>query len=161
MKRSMDYFLLEWKKLGRRKPLLLRGARQVGKTHVVRTLGKTFKYFIEVNLEDDGLARQIFEKDFDGERIVSQLSELTRKKIEPEKTLLFLDEIQITPQAIIALRYFYEKMPDLHVIAAGSLLDFAIEEVGVPVGRISMLYMYPSHLWNFWWRPVLRNGHKQ
>jgi predicted AAA+ superfamily ATPase len=64
-------------------------------------------------------------------------------KIIPGKTLLFLDEVQAAPEAILALRYFYELMPELHVIAAGSLVDFAIEKVGIPVGRVSMLYVYP------------------
>lgn len=149
MKRIVDYFLLEWKNSSHRKPLLLRGARQVGKTHAVRTLGKFFPQFIEINLESNETARKIIEKDLDVERIIFQLSELLQKKISPSSTLLFLDEIQQVPEALNALRYFYEVIPELHVIAAGSLLDFAIEQVGIPVGRVHMLYMYPLSFLEF------------
>lgn len=149
MKRIIDHFLLEWKDSSNRKPLLLRGARQVGKTHTVRELGKQFPHFIEINLEINVAARAIFEKDPDAQRIVRQLAELVQEKIVPGSTLLFLDEIQQVPQAITALRYFYELMPELHVIAAGSLLDFAIQQVGVPVGRISFMYMYPLSFFEF------------
>lgn len=168
MKRIIDYFLLEWKQGPQRKPLLLRGARQVGKTHAVRVLGNTFSQFIEINLEANEAARKIVEKDLDVERIVLQLSELFQQKIEPGKTLLFFDEIQTVPQAIIALRYFYEHMPELHVIAAGSLLDFAIEQVGIPVGRVSTLYMYPLSFLEFlvalgyaqWARAIIQSSVK-
>lgn len=149
MKRTIDYFLLEWKKRASRKPLLLRGARQVGKTHAARTLGATFPTFIEINLETNDSARALFEADLDVERIILQLSEISKSPIKPGSTLLFIDEIQQVPKAIIALRYFYELMPDLHVIAAGSLLDFAIEQVGIPVGRVSSLYVYPMSFLEF------------
>ena len=149
MNRTIDYFLLEWKDRTNRKPLLLRGARQVGKTHAMREVGKTFPNFIEINLELNESARNIVEKDLDPHRIVHELSELLQKNITPGSTLLFFDEIQNVPNAIIALRYFYEMMPELHVAAAGSLLDFAIEQVGVPVGRISSLYMYPMSFIEF------------
>jgi len=150
MKRMIDYFLLEWKnEQYDRKPLLLRGARQVGKTHAARNLGKTFQHFVEINLESDEHARNIFTQDLDPKRIVFQLSEYLKQDIIPGSTLLFVDEIQIVPKAVIALRYFYETMPELHVIAAGSLLDFAIEQVGMPVGRISGLYMYPMSFLEF------------
>lgn len=143
MKRIIDYFLQEWKTRTHRKPLLLRGARQVGKTHAVRVLGQSFPLFIEVNLESNEAARKIIEEDLDAHRILRQLSELLQKDIIPGTTLLFFDEIQSIPKAITALRYFYEMIPELHVVAAGSLLDFALEQVGIPVGRVSSLYMYP------------------
>ena len=92
-------------------------------------LGKSFKNYIEINLEENEEARKILSKDFNIERIILQLSALTGKHLKPGTTLLFIDEIQNVPQAIIALRYFYEKLPDLHVIAAGSLIDFAVEQV--------------------------------
>ncbi|MCX5922796.1 MAG: AAA family ATPase [Candidatus Dependentiae bacterium] len=149
MKRTIDYYLLEWKHRPHRKPLILRGARQVGKTHAVRVLGKTFTNFIEINLESNQAARTILEKDLDLDRIVLQLSELLQKRLKPGSTLLFFDEIQQVPQAIIALRYFYEQMPDLHVIAAGSLLEFALSQVGIPVGRVTTLYMYPVSFMEF------------
>lgn len=149
MKRIVDHYLQEWKNRNNRKPLLLRGARQVGKTHAMRELGKSFPNFVEINLEFNVAAKNIVEKDLDPQRIIRQLSELLQKDIVPGSTLLFFDEIQNTPQAITALRYFYETMPELHVAAAGSLLDFAIEQVGLPVGRISTIYMYPMSFLEF------------
>jgi predicted AAA+ superfamily ATPase len=143
MKRLADHYLHSWKNDPYRMPLLLRGARQIGKTFSVRNLGKSFKSFVEINLEEQPDLHAIFEKNLDPERIIAELSIVTKQPINPGKTLLFIDEIQIMPRAITALRYFYEKMPQLHVIAAGSLLDFAIEEVGIPVGRVQSLYMFP------------------
>lgn len=143
VRRLIDHHLKKWKEDPHRKPLLLRGARQVGKTFAVRKLGQSFSNFVEVNFEQIKDATGIFEKDLDPEKVINALSLLVKKPIIPGKTLLFFDEIQEAPRAIIALRYFYEEMPDLHVIAAGSLMEFAIEKVGVPVGRVTMLYMYP------------------
>jgi uncharacterized protein len=142
-KRIIDLHLDEWKSDPYRKPLLLRGARQVGKTYAVRRLGSGFEHFVEVNFEKLKEAGTLFEKDLIPENLIVTLSLLTKAPIIPGKTLLFFDEVQESPRVIIALRYFYEEMPALHVIAAGSLLEFAIEKVGVPVGRIAMLYMYP------------------
>jgi len=150
MKRIVDFFLLEWKnEQYDRKPLLLRGARQVGKTHAARALGKTFTSFVEVNLETDEDVRKIITQDLDPKRVIFQLSQYLKKDIIPGSTLLFIDEIQVVPKALTLLRYFYEIIPELHVIAAGSLLDFAIEQVGMPVGRISSLYMYPLSFLEF------------
>jgi len=143
MRRIIDYHLINWKTRAGRKPLILRGARQVGKTHAVRRFGKSFTSFVEVNLEALIEAQNIFELNLDPQRIIRDLSLLLKQSIIPGETLLFIDEIQEFPRAIIALRYFYEEMPELHVIAAGSLLDFAIEKVGVPVGRVSFQDMYP------------------
>lgn len=142
-KRLIDLHLEKWKRSLFRKPLLLRGARQVGKTYAVRRLGAQFKNFVEINFERLEGASSIFEKDLDPEKMVRALSLLVKAPIVPRETLLFFDEVQEAPRAILALRYFYEEMPNLHVIAAGSLLEFAIAKVGVPVGRIAMLYMYP------------------
>lgn len=143
MKRIIDHFLLQWKHDSRRKPLLLRGARQIGKTFSVRQLGKTFEDCVEINLELQTDAHHVFTKDLDPHRILRELSLIAQRPITPGKTLLFLDEVQVVPAAITALRYFYELIPELHIIAAGSLLDFAIEQVGIPVGRIDSLFMYP------------------
>lgn len=143
MKRLVDYFLMKWRKDPFRMPLLLRGARQIGKTFAVRQLGKTYESFVEINFELTPRAIAIFEEDLYPERIIAQLSLMTKQQIIPGKTLLFLDEAQMAPSAITSLRYFYELMPELHVIAAGSLLDFAIEKHGIPVGRVECLYMYP------------------
>lgn len=143
-KRLIDWHLEKWKDYKYRKPLLLRGARQVGKTHAVRQLGKQFNHFIEINFELAKDAKPIFEKNLNPERILQELASYAgRGKITPGETLLFFDEIQEVPEAILALRYFYELMPELHVIAAGSLFDFALEKVGLPVGRVSSMYMYP------------------
>ncbi len=149
MKRTIGYYLQEWKERDTRKPLLVRGARQVGKTYVIRQFGSLFSNFVEINLEANEAARTIIEKDLDPKRIIRQLSELLQTDITPGSTLLFFDEIQVVPKAILALRYFYEIIPALHVVAAGSLLDFAIEQVGIPVGRISTLYMYPVSFLEF------------
>jgi predicted AAA+ superfamily ATPase len=143
MKRLLYYDLLKWRNSSIRMPLLLRGARQVGKTHIVRQLGQKFKYYIELNFEKTPELAKIFEHDLDPIRITREISLALDIPVDPGNTLLFIDEIQEVPRAIIALRYFYEDMPKLHVVAAGSLVDFAIEQVGVPVGRISFLYMYP------------------
>ena len=102
----------------------------------------SFDNFVEINLEETPEAHIVFEKNLDPKRMVAELSAIMHQPIKPGKTLLFIDEIQVIPRAITALRYFYEKMPKLHVIAAGSLLDFAIEQVGIPVGRVQSLYMF-------------------
>ncbi len=143
MKREIENKLETWKQKAKRKPILIRGARQVGKTYIVRQFGKKFERFSEINFELTPDARDIFKPDLEPERIIQDLFLLTQNKIVPGETLLFLDEIQESPEAITALRYFYEKMPELHVIAAGSLLEFQIEQIGIPVGRISTMYMYP------------------
>lgn len=134
---------MDWSRDRSRKPLILRGARQVGKTHAVRALGKCFETFIEINFEYDTEYVKIFEQNLDPQRILREIALLQKAKIEPGKTLLFFDEIQACPRAIISLRYFYEKMPKLHVVAAGSLLEFAHELVGIPVGRVQSLYIHP------------------
>jgi len=149
MKRLISEELISWKDASYRKPLLLRGARQVGKTFVARELGKQFNSFVEVNLETNLEARAIFERNLDAQRIMRDLSLLLQQPIIPGETLLFFDEIQIVSNAVTALRYFYELIPDLHVIAAGSLLDFAIEQVGIPVGRVESLYVYPMSFIEF------------
>lgn len=143
MRRLIDYYLSEWKSDPYRKSLLLRGARQVGKTFSVRRLGESFPEFVEINLEAMPSVHHVFEKDLDPVRMIAEISSIVKQPIHPGTTLLFIDEIQVVPRAVTALRYFYENMPQLHVIAAGSLLDFAIEQVGIPVGRVQSLYMFP------------------
>lgn len=143
MKRIIDYYLLHWKAYQLRKPLILRGARQIGKTFAVRQLGTTFESFVEVNFDERPDLKVIFAHNLQPLRIIQELSLQLGQSIIPGKTLLFFDEIQQVPQALAALRYFYEMMPELHVIAAGSLLDFAIAQHGLPVGRVQSLYMYP------------------
>ncbi len=142
--RHIDQFLLQWKEDPYRKPLLLRGARQVGKSSSVRHIGKSFKYFLEINLEKLPDARQIFESISDVHEIAERLSLLTGVPVIPGDTLLFIDEIQFSPDAIRMLRYFKEDYPELHLIAAGSLLEFALANLSsFGVGRITSLFMYP------------------
>ena len=143
-KRNIDAKLLEWKDSVRRKPLLIRGARQVGKSTAVRQLGKEFKYFVEVNLESQPSIQQLFTKDIDVHRTCEAISATMGIPFVAGETLLFIDEIQVSQEAIMSLRYFKEDYPELHVIAAGSLLEFALEELlSFGVGRIRSLYMYP------------------
>jgi len=145
MKRFITEKLLAWKNQKRRKPLILRGARQVGKTWAVIDFGKT--YFQgkvhTVDLEKHLDWHRIFTGDLVAARILSELEIHLNEKITPGEDLLFFDEIQSCPRAITALRYFYEECPDLHVIAAGSLLEFAMKEISFPVGRVQFLNMAP------------------
>ena len=143
-KRNIDGKLLEWKESARRKPLLIRGARQVGKSTAVRRLGKEFKYFVEINLESQVSIRQLFSKDIDVHSTCEAISATVGIPIVAGQTLLFIDEIQVSQEAIMSLRYFKEDYPELHVIAAGALLEFTLEELrSFGVGRIRSLYMYP------------------
>ncbi len=142
--RNIDQQLLAWKEDSMRKPLLLRGARQVGKSSAVRQLGKQFKYFAEVNFERNKAVKTFFQGDIDVHQIAQKISSYINVPIEKGKTLLFLDEIQECPEAIMALRFFKEDYPELHVIAAGSLLEFTLQELPTfGVGRIHSLFMYP------------------
>ena len=150
LQRNVDNVLLEWKTDSDRKPLLIRGARQVGKTSTIEQFGKHFEYFVQVNLEKNRNLSALFDGDLDVREICLKLSVHFKKPIVPEKTLLFFDEIQTCPNAIRSLRYFYEDYPELHVIAAGSLLEFALEELPVfGVGRIDSLFMYPFSFQEF------------
>lgn len=143
-RRQIDDKLLEWKRSERRMPLLVRGARQVGKSTAVQELGKTFRYFMEINLEKNPSLRAFFTKDINVKKTCELLSATLMTPIIPGETLLFIDEIQVCQEAIMSLRYFKEDYPELHVIAAGSLLEFALEELpSFGVGRIRSLYMYP------------------
>lgn len=144
IERSVDSLLLEWKNSSSLKPLLLRGARQVGKSWAVKHLGETFDYFIEVNFEKRPDMKDVFEKVHDVHELANSLSMLYGKPVEPGKTLIFLDEIQDSPDAIRSLWSFKEDYPDLHVVAAGSLLEFALKELpSFGVGRIRSLFVYP------------------
>ena len=146
---------MEWRHSSSHKPVLLRGARQVGKSTAVRNLANSFENFVEINFERTPVYGDLFVHDLDVKRILSQMSAMYGKRIEPGNTLLFLDEIQMCPQAIMALRFFWEDEPSLHVIAAGSLLEFALEELPTfGVGRIHSMFMYPMTFDEF----LLANG---
>ncbi len=145
MKRQSERDLILWKDRVGRKPLVVRGARQVGKTFLVEMFGHScFEAVVSVNLEQKEALHGLFEG-MDPKRIVQELGLYFNQSIVPGKTLLFLDEVQACPKAIACLRYFQEELPELHVIAAGSLLDFALREFkhSMPVGRIEFLYLYP------------------
>ena len=142
--RNIDNELITWSKENDRKTLLLRGARQVGKSSAVRHLGTSFKYYVEVNFDEQEELHTLFEHSLSPLEICEQLSVVFRTPIIAGETLLFFDEIQSCIPAMSKLRYFYEKYPELHLIAAGSLLEFAIEEIpSFGVGRIRSMFMYP------------------
>lgn len=145
MNRDLEQDLLRWKAQTHPMPLLLRGARQVGKTYVVEKFGQAhFDQVVALNFELQPEMVRCFES-LEPLEILNTIFLLTQKKVEPQKTLLFLDEIQDCPNAIRALRYFKEKLPQLHVIGAGSLLEFTLNDVHfrMPVGRIQSLYLKP------------------
>lgn len=144
MRRSVDKWLCEWRDTAGRAVLLLRGARQVGKTYSARQLGRSFEYVVEVNFEEEKAVHSFFDHSLNPASICEKLAAYYRTPIIPGGTLLFFDEVQACPSALSSLRFFHEKMPDLHVIAAGSLLGFALAEIpSHGVGRIRSLFMYP------------------
>lgn len=145
MQRNITQHLINWKNSPEHLPLLLRGARQIGKTFIIEQFAqKHFKHFVNINFELEPSFIDCFQT-LKPMEIIAQISLKQNIPIIPEQTLLFLDEIQNCPKAIMALRYFKEQMPKLHVIGAGSLLEFALsaEDFRMPVGRIQYLYMYP------------------
>lgn len=145
--------LLKWKNKTSRKPLLVLGVRQCGKTYLVKEFGsKEFENMAYINFDGNKGLRSIFDYDFDINRILDEIgSVVLNKKIIPGKTLLFLDEIQDCPRAIQSLKYFCENLPELHVIAAGSLLGIALKEQGIsfPVGKVQRLEMFPMSFEEF------------
>ena len=153
--RIIDNYLSEWAARPVHKPILLRGARQVGKSTAVQHLGESFKYYVEINLEKQPNYIELFKKDLDVKRIVPQMAAMCGTPIVANETLVFIDEIQESQEAIMALRYFKEDLPDLHVIAAGSLLEFVLDDIPTfGVGRIHSMYMYPMTFDEF----LLANG---
>jgi predicted AAA+ superfamily ATPase len=149
MKRDLSIELKRWVASSRRKPLILRGARQVGKSWFIRELGKEFKYFIEINFERHPVISDFFQGNLDVKEITKNISNYFKIKIIPGETLLFFDEIQECPRAITALRYYYEDMPELHVVSAGSLLEFELRKISIPVGRVNFIYVYPLSFGEF------------
>lgn len=144
IERNIDGELTAWANEEQVKPLLVRGARQVGKSTAVRQLARQFDHFLEINFEEQRQVHKVFEGDLNPFELCETLSALYKVPIIPGKTLLFFDEIQVCIPAISSLRFFYEKYPELHVIAAGSLLEFALEEIpSFGVGRIRSMFVYP------------------
>lgn len=149
MKRLAEQQVLEWKASSRRKPLIIRGARQVGKTWLVENfLAKQFESFVKIDLEKRRDLHPHFEGNLEPKALLAYL-ELEAGRIIPGRTLLFFDEIQACPRAIMTLRYLYEQMPELHVVAAGSLLEFAFGEISIPVGRVQYLHMHPMTFYEY------------
>ena len=150
MKRNAIKELYEWKENNGRKPLVILGARQVGKTWLMKEFGKeAYKKCAYVNFEDNDDLRGLFEHDFDIQRIIANLQWTTDVTID-EDTLIILDEIQEAPRGITALKYFQEKAPQYHVIAAGSLLGIAMHKNdSFPVGKVDFMHLYPLSFYEF------------
>lgn len=153
MERKTLSKLLKWKEKKNRKPLLVTGVRQCGKTYIIKEFGKNeFEDTAYFNFDGNTGLQSIFNYDFDVERIVDELSNVVYgKKIIPGKTLVVFDEIQDCARAIQSLKYFCENMPELHVIAAGSLLGVALRKEGIsfPVGKVDRIEMYPMSFEEF------------
>lgn len=146
MKREIINDLMKWKQLKNRKPLIIHGARQVGKTYIIKQFGKeNYDNLIYINFEtNQELSSQISES-IDAKYIINKLELFFGEKILPEKTLIFFDEIQANERALTSLKYFCENAPEYHLIAAGSLLGIAInrDNYSFPVGKVQMMNMYP------------------
>lgn len=145
MKRNIINKLIEWKNKKNRKPLIINGARQVGKTYILRKFGQQcYKNTAYINCDKNSMVERIFAQDYNIERILLALSALLHMKIEPEKTLIIFDEIQENHKVLNSLKYFCEDAPQYHVAVAGSLLGISLHnEVSFPVGKVDMIKMYP------------------
>lgn len=145
LKRDLYQKLLSWRDSPDRKPLIVKGARQVGKTWLINEFGKNeFESFITLNCDKDLRVRELFDHGFQTERILSDIEILTGQKIIPGKTLIFIDEVGDAPKALASLKYFCEDAPQYHIIVAGSLLGLAIHKgVSFPVGKVDEMILYP------------------
>ena len=153
MRRLVEQKLAAWTSSPERRPLLVRGARQVGKTWSVREFGRdSFDGHIHIlDLEQRPEVKKYFEGDLDPRRVIADIELSVDAAIVPGRDLLFIDEIQACPRALLALRYFYEQMPELHVIAAGSLIEFALGGASFPVGRVDHLHLQPMTFVEYLW----------
>jgi predicted AAA+ superfamily ATPase len=151
MKRDVYHLLEDWKKSARRKPLVLNGARQVGKTHAIKHFGATsFKDMVYLNFEKDPTLGEYFKGNLDPKQIIKILRIHTGMPIEAKDTLLVFDEIQQCPSALNSLKYFYEEAQEYYLIAAGSLLGIKTsQEQGFPVGKVNFLDLYPLSFFEF------------
>jgi uncharacterized protein len=158
MERKAELSLINWKNAKKRKPLLIYGARQVGKTWLMKKLGeKEFENTVYVNFEKEIALRNIFEQDYQPHRIIQLLETYFMISIVPGKTLVIFDEIQEAKGGLTSFKYFKEEMQDLHIIGAGSLLGIALEkETSFPVGQVTFLNLYPMDFNEF----LLAKGHK-
>lgn len=155
MKRKIRDRLIKWSRTtASRLPLLLSGARQVGKTYVMQELGADcFRNTVYVNFEADRRIGSFFENDIRGEAVLKVLEKYYHTKIVPDETLIIFDEIQMCERALASLKYFAEETPEYHVIAAGSLLGVALkrEQFSFPVGKVQMENMYPMDFEEYLW----------
>jgi uncharacterized protein len=151
MKRDIYKSLEEWKKSSRRKPLILNGARQVGKTYALKHFGRaSYQRIAYLNFEKDAKLGQYFENTLDPKQLLKIISIHSETEIEPANTLLFFDEIQECPKALNSLKYFCEEANEYHVVAAGSLLGVkTASEKGFPVGKVNFLHLYPLSFFEF------------
>ncbi len=152
MYREIINDLIRWKRNKRRKPLLLTGVRQCGKTYIIGEFAKEyFDSYVCVNFEESSNISAVFDYDYDVDRIITEIERIYHTKIVPGRTLLFFDEIQECPRAITALKYFCEKKRELHLVCAGSLLGVALKEenVSFPVGKVNRLQLYPMNFKEF------------
>ena len=154
MERKMSKMLLEWKNDPKKMPLIIYGARQVGKTYTILSFGKeNYKNVAYINFEDNSEIAKIFEQDLEIDRIIKELSVKLGITIMEEDTLIFFDEIQTCERALTSLKYFAESNSKYHIIAAGSLLGIAINrnKYSFPVGKVKMLTLYPLDFEEFLW----------
>lgn len=154
MRRKIEEALLAWKNSRVRKPLVLNGARQVGKTYSILDFAqKQYRSLLYVDFSAQKNACALFEGDITPEALLPQLEVITKTSVDPESTLLFFDEVQACPRALTSLKYFFERAPEYHVIAAGSLLGVALgrEEYSYPVGKVDALTMHPLDFEEFLW----------
>jgi len=151
MRRKIYSELIKWKDSKDRKPLLLQGARQVGKTYIINLFGeKEYNQFTYLNFEQDKTLKSFFERQLDPLLILENIGLYLGKKINTTNSLIFFDEIQEAPNAITALKYFYEQHPEIHIISAGSLLGVSVgKNHSFPVGKVSFLNMYPLSFTEF------------
>ncbi len=145
MQRLLYQKLLKWKKNPKRKPLLLQGARQVGKTYLVKDFGKSeYENFFYLDFEQEPIFREIFSTSLKADYLLENISLYFGKKIDCKNSLIFFDEVQAVPEAITSLKYFYEQLPECNIIAAGSLLGVSVgRHKSFPVGKVSFLRLYP------------------
>ena len=137
--------LLKWKESKRRKPLIIEGARQVGKTWLMKEFGKLYYTdTVYINFDSNSRMAELFASDLDTERLIMGLELYSGRKIDPDHTLLIFDEVQEVPRALSSLKYFYENAPEYHIVCAGSLLGIALHEgTSFPVGKVDFLKLYP------------------
>ena len=152
MERSIYSNLKKWKESLTRKPLILQGARQVGKTYILKEFGaREYSEVVYINCDDNNDMQNMF-VDYDVDRIIRSLSAISGVSIKPSTTLLIIDEIQEVERGLASLKYFCEKAPEYHVAVAGSLLGITLHEgTSFPVGKVDMLYMYPMDFEEFRW----------